>query len=376
MKIKYLTLALAATTLIGSLASCNPGGEGGETTLATVKIGLHSNLGPGAGYSAINQGFFKEEGIDAQAEIGTGPALASALVNGDINVSFMGGGVAHYYFKSNQPIKLVALDNLTDDDRLIATTTGKGKDLTIDSKITELASALKGSTVALDKTATPMSFWTSLVGTINASLTDGSKIWYEDGDGTKLPSGLADSNYVEGNKVTLANVTNANIATSMQDGTYDFCVAFAPSATTLEKNTSKFKVVAKTSTHMNEAYTPSTWAVNTNWLKDNEETFKKFMRGLVKGMNFRHDTPEETCKDIEVVTKGSVTAASLETDIAVWLNASQQIELYNSGDMVKYATNIYNANVGNTGEKAIDTTMTVDKVNVFSYLIEACNALK
>ncbi len=367
-KINLLVAACAVGLAAGSVVSCG-GTKTDDSNLPTVKIGLHLNLGAGAGYSAIQQGFFKEEGVNVEFETGGGPALATKVVEGSLNVSFMGGGVAWHYFRSNQPIKIAALDNLTDDDRLIATNTGKGKNLTINSSLDDIGAALKGAKVALDLTATPATFFSTLVTEYNRGKADTDKLWYSDGTNS-IPA-----QYEAGNKVDVVNTTNANLATTMQSGNYDFCVAFAPVSTTLTKDSSKFKEVCKTSTHFNESYQPSTWAVNSEWLKNNEDTFKKFMRGLVRGMNYRHDHPEKTCEDIETLTKGTVTASSLNTDIAVWLNADQQLELWNNTKMVQYTENIRAAKLADASHET-DSSITVSKANVYSYLIEACNALK
>lgn len=377
MKKSKLFVALCAVgVLAGSLASCGGGGQNDDkkddTTLPTVRIGLHTNLGAGAGYSAYYQGFFKEAGVNVEITTGGGPALATKVVAGDLDVSFMGGGVAWNYFTTNQEIKIAALDNLTDDDRLIATTSGKGKNLTTASSLSEIGEALKGAQVALDFTTNPYQwFTTSLVPAINEKLADGKKIWYLTDTGTKLPEGL--TSYNDDCKVNLANVTNANLSTAMQGKTYDFAVAFAPVATALEKQTANFKTVAKTSTHLSESYQPSTWAVNSKWLSANEATFKKFMVGLVKGMNFRHDSPEKTCEDVEKGTAGQVSASSLATDIAIWLNADQQLELYNSGKMMKYTENIRQGKLSN---EKVDANITSEKASCFNYLIEACNTVK
>lgn len=369
MKRKLLTVLGASALSLLALVGC------GNKELATVKVGLHTNLGAGAGYSAYNQGFFEDEGINADIQTGTGPNLAAALVAGQIDVSFMGNGVAWNYFTTNQEITLVALDNLTDDDRLIATTTGAGKNLTLESSLTDLGSALKGASVALDFTATPATFWSGLVAEVNKSYSsDSDKIWYEDTSGAKLPNNL--STYNEASKVNVVNIQNANLTSAMQKKEYDFCVSFAPIASTLEKDSTNFKTVAKTSTHMAGNYQPSTWAVNTSWLKNNEATFKKFMKGLVRGMNFRNANPSETCKDVEVVTAGAVLASSLETDIAVWLNSTQQLELINNGTALKYVENIRRNQENGANASKLDANVTASKASNFTYLKEACEQVK
>ncbi len=374
-KIKLLSLVTVAVLGASALVACGP--QGGEEELTTVRIGLHENFGAGAGYSAINQGFFEEEGIKAEPILGGGPQLAASVVEGTIDVSFMGNGVAWNYFGENEEIKLIALDNLTDDDRLIASKAGKGKDLTINSTLTEIATALKGSKLAFDATKTPAAFWSSLVAAMNGELVEGQKVWYEGQNGEKLPTGLTDADYVAANQVTVINTSDANLTTSMQSGEYDFCISFSPVATTLEKDTEHFTVVAKTSTHLEaDSYTPSTWAVNAKWLASNEETFKKFMRGLVKGMNFRNANPEECTKDVEAVSAGKVLASSLDTTIAQWLNAEQQLEIINNGDALKYVENIRNSQLAGDNAGKVSDKVTAEKAADFSYLKEACEALK
>ena len=165
-KMKLAGCILGLACLAGTVVGC--GGDDPNS----VKLGLHTNYGAGAGYSALNQGFFEDEELNVTAQMGEGPALAASLVAGQINVSFMGNGVAWNYFTDKQEITLVALDNLTNDDKLIASTTGKGKDLTADSPVSDLADALRGSTVVLDQGATPITFWGNLLSTINAQLED------------------------------------------------------------------------------------------------------------------------------------------------------------------------------------------------------------
>lgn len=361
-KIKLLTGLVALSALVGSLTGC------GETATDTVRLGLHLNFGAGAGYSAINQGFFEEEGVTIDAQTGEGPALAAALVAGQIDVSFMGNGVAWNYFTDKQEIKLVALDNLTNDDKLIASNTGKGKGLTAESPTEDLVEALKGATVAFDQNATPLTFWTNLLNTLNADLADSEKLWWTDLEGNNLPEGL--STYDEANKVNVSQASNANVGVAMQNGEYDFCVAFAPVSTTLIEDSANFTMVASTLTHFPETYTPSTWAVNASWLETHEETFEKFMRGLVKGMNFRRDNPEESEKDVEVVTAGTYTATGA-VDIAQWLGAKEQLEILNDGRAMQYVENIRASQTSAEMSDSVTAEMATD----FSYLKEACEAL-
>ena len=360
-KFKLLTVIGALATLATAVTGCNQAED-------TVRLGLHLNFGAGAGYSAIAQGYFEDEGVTIDMHSGDGPSFAAALVAGQIDVSFMGNGVAWNYFTEREEIKLVALDNLTNDDKLIALNSGAGAGLTAESPVTDLADALRGSDVVFDQNATPKSFWNNLLTTINAELPDSEDIWWEDLAGDKLPAGLA--SYDEANKINVTQATNANVGVAMQNSEYDFCVAFAPVSTTLINDSSKFTMVASTLTHMPDTYTPSTWAVNTAWLEDHEETFKKFMRGLVRGMNFRRDNPTESEKDVEEITAGSYKATGA-VDIAQWLGAKEQLELLEDGRAMQYVQNIRNSQ---TSDQVSDSVTAEDAAD-FSYLKEACEAL-
>lgn len=367
-KFKLLGL-LGAVAALGVVATSVTSCGGDENT---VRLGLHLNFGAGAGYSAIQQGFFEEEGVTISPQTGAGPALAASLVAGQIDVSFMGNGVAWNYFTEKQEITLVALDNLTNDDKLIAAKSGKGGSLTAESSHEDLADALRGSTVALDLDATPKAFFTSLLTKLNESLEVSEKIWYSDLDGNKLPTGLTE--YADANKVNVHAATNANVGVAMQNDEYDFCVAFAPVSTSLLNNKDKFVMLASTLTHMPDSYTPSTWAVNTAWLESHEELFGKFMRGLVKGMNFRRDNPAQSEKDVETVTAGTFKATGA-TDIAQWLGAKEQLELLEGGENSTAMKYVENIRASQTSDKMSDKVTAADATD-FSYLKTACEALK
>ena len=234
----------------------------------------------------------------------------------------------------------------------------------------EIGNALKGASVGLDLTKTPAQFLTTIIDGVNEIMADGEDIWYTDSTGVKVPNNL--TTYNPDNEMKISQVDSAS--TAIQATNFDFVIAFAPSATLLE-DLGTMKVVCKTSTHFADDYKPSTWAVNIDWLEKNEETFKKVMRGLVKGMNFRRDNPEETCKDIEEITAGSVMAEGLATDIAIWLGDQEQIDLYDDGKMVEYAQNILDNDRAGANADKVSANASVEKNADFSYIYEAAKAV-
>lgn len=371
--LKIFSILGAVAILGGSLVSCGEKEE--KPQLDKIKVGLHQNYGAGAGYSAINQGFFEEYGIEAEPSIGDGPTRATAVMSGELQISFMGNGVAWHYFKDNSPIEMIALDNLTDDDRLIVTNKdGKGKDLTLQSSLTDIANALKGAKLACDLTATPAAFLNNLLVSANKALPEGERIYYLDGEKNAIPADIdAASKAKPGNAIEVTSISNANLTAAVKNSQYDFAIAFAPVATTIEK-LSGFKTVCKTSTHFSTTYTPSTWAVNKKWKEANPELFERTLKALVKGMNFRAAHPEKTAQDVEKLTNDAVAAESIATDIAVWLDADKQLELINSGKAVTYATNIRNSHVNGANKDNIK--LTVEQACNFTYLKKACEDVK
>ena len=63
------------------------------------------------------------------------------------------------------------------------------------------------------------------------------------------------------------------------------------------------------------------------------------------------------------------------TDIAVWLGDEEQIELYDSGKMKKYAQNILDADRAGANADKVSANATVEKNTDFSYIYEAAKEL-
>ena len=371
-KIKLLGLAATMLLTVGAVTSCTEKEKPDDPVkeLPKITLGLHANYGAGAGYSAIERGYFKDEGLDVTGSVGTGPALATRCTTNDVQATFMGNGVAWNYFVKDPQIQLVALDNLTNDDRLIASKTGKGKDLTINSTLAEIGAALRGSKLIADLDKTPGDFVTTLFTQVNKALTS-DFVWYKDAKGINQPTNL--EFYDEKNFVDITKAGNDNVTTQMASGNYDFCVTFAPTSTTMEKQTDKYTTVCTTKTHWPEIYKPSTWAVNKTWMTSKPEEFKSFMRGLVRGMELRKNNEAECAKDVEKGTNGAWLAKNAATNIAIWLGVDDQLNLIKDGNAKQYASNIYNSHLGND---KVQKDLDIAKVADFSYLKEACEAVK
>ena len=277
----------------------------------------------------------------------------------------IGNTYAFNYFKKNSAIKIVAIDNLPNDERLISFNFSKGAGLTSNSTIEELAEALSGSSVDLDRGSQSYSFWNGLIDKINTQLPSDKDIWYLNSYGRKIPTNL--ELYLDENQINVIHMKNSLIYDAMQTEEYDFCVAFSNEASNLVKEKGMFTMVASPITHLKEFITPLTWAVNVDWLETHEETMQKFMRVLVRGMNFRRDNPEMCEIDIEDVLYKAYDRSS-PIDSFYLLGAEEQLEILNNGDAYKYIQNIWSSHFSSDHYES----MPVDEVADFSYLKKAC----
>jgi hypothetical protein len=257
MKNKKLVTSILALGAFATLAACNntttsssPAVESSGATTSTqadygaIRLGLQGNFGASAGFVGIAEGYFKEQGLTATSSITTGPNIITGLQGGTLDVGFLGNGVSwNYFLTTGAPIKLMTIDNLTNDDRLIASKTGKGKNLTVNSTNAEVYEALKGASVAMQYAATPGTFFKSLLDVLNDGKAADAQLWFKVPGATEQYPTTA--SYASGFEVTIAQVDNGAITASMVSSSApDFCVSFSPVSTAL--TTLGFPLVATT----------------------------------------------------------------------------------------------------------------------------------
>ena len=367
---------------VAGVASCgndNPNPTpGGDTTGYTVRMGLQNNMGGACGTVAYTEGFFEDEGVSVTQQVLGGPVIAQNLLQGQLDVGFLGNGVAWNYFTADSKIKIVAIDNITDDDRLLANPNSeKAKNLpAADGKLDnyeQLADALAGANVLFNPTTTPATFFSSLVTEINSHLEDSERIWWESAN-VKLPA-TGITAYSQDRKINVDNnITEANMAASLRSGNYDFAVAFGNAASTIQ-TTLNYKIVGRTSSHLStDKIVPSTWAVNTDFAAAHPTEFAKFMKGLVRGMDFRHDDPSKTADAVVEVLNHTVEKETIDLNPGYWPTREDQLDYIKDGGIAyTYVENIRNNHLG--GDNKDKIVKTAAEAADFSYLKTACEAL-
>ncbi len=299
---KHLSLALAVCLGLMLLAGCgepaansqppasqpaSTPSENAETpsapaeSLGKVRFAFHPGGSVCSGAFFIDQLHLNEKyNFDYEMIVTTGPSVYSALAAGELDIGFLGNGMAWHYFEENSKIACLTLDNLTNDDRLLVRT---GLGISENESLEVLAEKLPGMTVACDLTTTPGTFLRSLVNEINKDKDDADKIWYEDVEGGYPLKGSPDK------QIIILNTTNANINSAMQDPSVDCCVTFGNVRVALERDVEHYVMAASTFTHMSNTITPSTWAVNKEFAEKNPELVQAFMNAWVEAKDYVHD---------------------------------------------------------------------------------------
>lgn len=363
---KIIALLLVVVLALSCFAGCNKPAE--EIDYGTIRVGVHSNFGGAAAMaSAYYEKFWDNEHVKVEIVVTTGPQVASGLQSGSLDVGFLGNGVSWNYFTKDSAITMLMVDNLTDDDRLLAkASTG----LKANSSVEEIYNGLKGKSVALDLTATPASFFKQIIDLVNEGKADADKLWFRDLT-TEYPNvkGLS-----KANEIKVVNTTNANIPVAMaSDKSADFCVAFSPSSTQLIKD--GLVEVAKTSTHLADKITPSSWAVANTYKNANPEGLQAFMNGLIKGMDMRAKDPDKALKNCANYLK--MEEGDLSYDIAYWPTAEDLAKWSkDGGNAYQFAEQIRGSHVGGANIPDATTAKSVKEAVDFSYVLKAVENMK
>ena len=373
MKKSKILLGLAAFALTGlTLTGCDNSQTGDDPTNKTynVRVGVHQNFGSAVGVLAETQGYYAEENVVANIQVTTGPLVIQGLQTNTLDIGFLGNGVSWNYFTKDSDVKLVAIDNLTNDDRLIARGGGKGDGLTEDSSNEELRNALKGASVAVDLGATPGTFLKNLVTKLNEGLSDADAVWFRDSANNANFPKL--DTYTPANEIVIVQTSNSGITAAMSSGdsSPDFCVCFAPVwGELLADTTNEFMQVA-TTVGRELPVTPSNWAVRSAWIEEDPEAYKATMRAIVKAMDYRASHQEESCTAVGNYIRVDPEDLMSTLDASYFPTVEEQYEWILDGTSIGYVEDIRDSHFG-AGHDPVKTPYeAVD----FSGLLEGCTA--
>jgi NitT/TauT family transport system substrate-binding protein len=307
---KWLSLAICVSVVFISGMSAKGNSDSGKSAapLEKVRIGVHSNGGGASTIAvAIDQGFFKEAGIDPDVVIvESGPSEMAAMRadNPTLDIGYIGPGVAwNPIDTTGNSLSFVFFDNLGNSERLIAQK-GIFSDRNNNGKYdsAELVAGLKGKTVYFEVGTTPGGWFKNLVAAINTGIPTADQLWIGCEDAAYIAGYTAPNNNAA-NRVLVVNYQNSNIAAGMNtaqgNSRVDIAVAFAPIPGTILKQNSSIEMAADITALPSDKVFPATFVANTRWMREKADLAQRCVNAIYKAAVWRGDNPDQAMRIAE-----------------------------------------------------------------------------
>ncbi len=261
---KFLSLLLVTVMTISMLTACGKDNTSGLTSVTLSEVAHSIFYAPM--YVAIEEGYFKEEGIDLELVTAFGAdKVTTAVISGEADIAFMGSESTLYVYNQNA------------DDYLV--------------NFAQLTQRAGNFMVARE----PMNHfhWKDLKGT---EVLGGRK----GGMPQMVFEYVLKKNGIDPEKDLQIDqsIDFGSTAAAFSGGKGDFTVEFEPSATALETEGVGYVVAS-----LGEAsgYVPYTaFSAKKSYLNENPEIIQSFTNALQKGMDYVNThTPEEIAEAIQ-----------------------------------------------------------------------------
>ena len=231
-------------------------------------------------YVAIEEGYFKEEGLDLTLVTGFGAdKVMAAVLSGDAEIGFMGAEASVYAFQEGANDPVVNFAQLTQ----------------------------RAGNFLVAREEMPDFKWEDLKG---KDVLGGRKGGMPEMvfEYILKQQGIDPEKDLEINQ----SIDFGSTAAAFSGGLGDFSVEFEPSATALEKEGAGYVVA---SLGVDSGYVPYTsYCAKSSYMKENPEVMQKFTNALQKGMDYvQNHTPEE----IAEVIAPQFSETDLETITAI-----------------------------------------------------------
>ena len=271
-KRRWICLALTAALTIGMLAGCgqkkdlSDGGEKKKLQKVTLNEVAHS-IFYAPMYVAIEENYFKEEGIDLTLVTGFGAdKTVTAVLAGEADIGFMGS------------------------ESTIYTKNGGAKDYLINfAQLTQRAGNFLVAREPIENFEWDMLKGKKVLGGRAGGMPEMVFEYILKKNGLDPEKDLSIDQSID---------FGATAAAFTGDDSADFTVEFEPSATALEKQGAGYVVA---SLGVDSGYVPYTsYSARTSYMEKNPDIMQKFTDALQKGMDFvQSHTPEEIAEIIE-----------------------------------------------------------------------------
>ena len=265
---KWISMATAVVLAVTALPLGVFAAKKDEAKLAKVTLNeVAHSIFYAPQYVAIEEGYFKDEGLDMTLIIGFGAdKTMTAVISGEADIGFMGAEASIYAYQEGATDPVVNFAQLTQ----------------------------RAGNFLVAREEMPDFKWEDLKG---RKVLGGRK----GGMPEMVFEYILKQNGLDPQKDLSIDQSidfGSTAAAFTGDDSADFTVEFEPSATALEKQDAGFVVA---SLGVDSGYVPYTsYSARTSYMKKNPEIMQKFTDALQKGMDFvQNHTPEEIAEIIE-----------------------------------------------------------------------------
>ena len=263
---KLFAMLLSLAMVAGLLAGCGgdtttsepPASEPGTTSEApseepsetvepvTLNVAFMPNYGSlWAVIAAQELGYFEEEGITLNLmSFDSGPVIISAMESGSVDFGYIGDG-AHKLCVQGQA-SIIGLSHISNGDAVIGGPNVK----TLED--------LKGKTVAYSSGTSSETILTNALNSVGLTMAD----------------------------ITPMDMDAANVVTAMLSGGVDACAIWSPQCLTILDEMEYATKLAQNTDFSDISISLASWIVMPEYLEENHDVAVRFMRALLKAMDY------------------------------------------------------------------------------------------
>lgn len=267
------TLVVVVFAGAGIFALQNSNNTESEQELDTLRIGHVPGPITSPHYTAIEEGFYREEEFDAEMVQMPGPDIGKALLNGNLEVGSSATTPAAYQRANNLSLRLVS-------SRARYTDEGEGGAYLVATEDSGINSSedLEGKTICLSTSGGMGELWLAM--------------WAEE------------HNYTQGEDFEVTFLGDeTQYQTALASGSVDACYLDVshPTYTMLDENVG-VKVIDEMP---NGDWVAAFVAVRQDWVEEKPEKLRRFLRAYKKAAEYARENPQERIENVAKYTSYS-----------------------------------------------------------------------
>ena len=251
-------LAIITIMFICLMVLIKPDKKNNDLTTVKVAEVAHS-IFYAPQYAAINNGYFKDYGIDIDLSLASGAdKVIAAVLSNDVNIGFSGIEATIYVYNGGEKDYLKTFAQLTQKDGSFLVSRKKIENFTLND--------LKGKYI---------------IGGRKAGMPEMTFEW------------ALKENGIDKNDLTIdTSIAFASMQGAFISGTGDFVTLFEPNALDVEKQGLGYVVASVGELGGIVPYT--SYSARTSYINDNKELIENFEKAIQKGLDFVHKNDSKT----------------------------------------------------------------------------------